>query len=258
MIQTSAQNAATRLLDYDTPQIAGLIRDRGWADLSRHAQIGATYDFVRNEIAFGYNRADDLRASEVLEDGYGQCNTKGTLFMALLRGLAIPCRLHGFTIHKALQRGVIPELIYPLAPAEILHSWVEVETEDGWVNLEGFILDAPFLQTLQQEFDGVESLCGYGAGTGCLSAPPVEWTGSDTYIQKSGITRDLGPFDSPDEFYHKHHQKLGFLREWLYRHVIRHWMNARVRAIRKGNVPRWPRRSLPNHHHDEKTDTTTT
>lgn len=258
MTLTSAHDAATRLLDYDTPQIARLIKQRGWAKLSRHAQIGATYDFVRNEIAFGYNRADDLRASEVLSDGYGQCNTKGTLFMALLRGLGIPCRLHGFTIHKELQRGVVPELIYPLAPAEILHSWVEVETENGWVNLEGFILDTPFLRTLQKEFDGAESLCGYGAGTGCLSAPPVEWTGDDTYIQKSGITRDLGVFDSPDEFYRMHHQKLGVLRDWLYRHVIRHWMNARVRAIRNGKVSRLPGLALPNHRHDETTGATWT
>ena len=50
-----------------------------------HDRIGAAYAFVRDEIAFGYNLADDLPASRVLEDGLGQCNTKGTLFMALLR-----------------------------------------------------------------------------------------------------------------------------------------------------------------------------
>lgn len=241
---------ATPILDFGAASIAQLIDGRGWANLSQHEQIGATYDFVREEIAFGYNRADELRASEVLSDGYGQCNTKGILFMALLRGLGIPCRLHGFTIHKALQRGVVPELIYPLAPAEILHSWVEVKTENGWVNLEGFILDSAFLRTLQREFDGAQSLCGYGAGTECLTDPLVEWTGGDTYIQNSGITRDLGTFESPDEFYRRHHQKLGFVRDLLYRHVIRRWMNARVRAIRKGRVSRLPGMQLPNHQHD--------
>ncbi|MGB0499059.1 MAG: transglutaminase-like domain-containing protein, partial [Rubricella sp.] len=93
---------ATPLLDFPSDGIARLIEDRGWLRLSEHDRIGAAYDFVRNEILFGYNRADDIPASEVLADGYGQCNTKGTLLMALLRGLGLPCRLHGFSIHKAL------------------------------------------------------------------------------------------------------------------------------------------------------------
>jgi hypothetical protein len=251
MRETDPLLAPTRLLDFEVPAVARLIEDRGWGELPRHERIGAVYDFVRNEIAFGYNRADDIPASEVLGDGYGQCNTKGTLLMALLRGVGVRCRLHGFTIHKALQRGVVPELVYPIAPAEILHSWVEVEAESGWINLEGFILDAPFLGALQQAFPGTESLCGYGAGTECLNAPPVGWTGSDTYIQKTGIARNFGTFDTPDAFYSEHHQEFGRLRDWLYRHLIRHWMNARVRAIRAGRVPRVPGLNPPNHRHNE-------
>lgn len=228
---------ATPLLDFPSDGIARLIEDRGWLQLSEHDRIGAAYDFVRNEILFGYNRADNIPASEVLADGYGQCNTKGTLLMALLRGLGLPCRLHGFTIHKSLQRGVVPEAVYPIAPAEILHSWIEVWNEGRWIELEGFILDNGFLRRLQQAFAGTESLCGYGAGTDCLSAPPVEWTGGNTYIQKTGIARDLGTYDTPDQFYAEHRQQFGPLRDLVYRGIVRHWMNARVRAIRAGRVP---------------------
>ena len=159
--------------------------------------------------------------------------------------------MHGFTIHKALQRGVVPELIYPIAPAEILHSWIEVETEAGWVDLEGFILDTAFLLALQRSFPETRSLCGYGAGTDCLSAPPVGWTGESTYIQKTGIARDFGTFDNPDMFYEHHRQAFGPLRDWIYRHLIRHWMNARVRAIRAGRLPSVPGLSRPNHGHEE-------
>ena len=91
--------APTRLLDFDAEPIAKLIQDRNWPSMTTFERIGAIYDFVRNEIAFGYNRADDIAASQVLADGFGQCNTKGTLLMALLRGVGIRCRLHGFTIH---------------------------------------------------------------------------------------------------------------------------------------------------------------
>ncbi len=242
---------ATRLLDFETSTISELIRDRGWEKLARHERIGAVYDFVRNEIEFGYNRADDIPASEVLADGYGQCNTKGTLLMAVLRGVGIRCRLHGFTIHKALQRGVVPELVYPLAPSEILHSWVEVHTGEGWIDLEGFIIDAPFLRTIQAQFSDTESLCGYGIGTNCLSAPPVSWLGKSTYIQKTGVVRDFGTFDTPDDFYLRHGQNLGVMRDLLYCRVLRHWMNSRVRSIRSGRVPRIPGMALPNHNHKE-------
>nr|WP_238941457.1 transglutaminase family protein [Jannaschia sp. Os4] len=179
-------------MDYDHPSIRDLIAARGWADLPRFDRVGAAYDVVPDEVAFGYNRDDAIPASTVLTDGFGQSNTKATLLMALLRALGVPCRLHGFTIHKALQRGVVPEVAYRIAPEEILHFWVEIEWDGRWVNLEGFTLDAAFLGVLQRKFAGRSSLCAYGAGTACLQAPDVIWSGGDTYIQRTGIARDLG------------------------------------------------------------------
>lgn len=251
MPKTDPLVASTPLLDFGHSSISQLVEARGWEPLPKHDRIGSIYNFVRNEIAFGYNRADDISASEVLADGFGQCNTKGTLLMALLRAVGVRCRLHGFTIHKALQRGVVPELVYPVAPNEIIHSWVEVETETGWVNLEGFILDAQFLFALQRTFPGTSSLCGYGAGTDCLDEPAVEWTGGNTYIQKTGIAQDFGTFDSPDDFYANHRQAFSFMKDLLYRNIIRHWMNAGVRRIRSGQIPRFPGQSLQNHQHPE-------
>jgi hypothetical protein len=118
----------TALLDYRHPSLRKLIDARGWADLDATEGIGAVYTFVRDEITFGYNAADDVPASAVLADGYGQCNTKTTLLMALLRGIGVPVRFHGATVHKSLQRGVVKELPYRLAPADIIHSWAEVHT----------------------------------------------------------------------------------------------------------------------------------
>lgn len=233
--------AETALLNYGASSIQALVVGRKWAELSPYDRIGAAYDYVRNDIRFGYNRADDIPASDVLADGYGQCNTKATLLMALLRALKVPCRLHGFTIHKGLQRGIVPELVYGIAPENILHSWVEVYYEGAWVELEGFILDASFVKTLQHSFAGQgASLCGYGAGTDCLEAPAVEWNGRSTYIQKTGINADLGLFDSPDAFYRQHRQAISGVKAMLYRSIIRHWMNARVRSIRAGRLPSIP------------------
>jgi transglutaminase-like putative cysteine protease len=225
--------AATPLLDVHHPDIEALVDRRGWRALPLYDRIGAVYDFVRNEIAFGYNEGDELPASSVLADGIGQCNTKSTLLMALLRAVGIPCRFHGFTIDKPLQKGAITGLAYWLAPQRIIHSWVEVSLEGRWIALDGFILDEPYLASLQRRFPQARRFCGYGAATPDLSAPGVEWRGQDTYIQKEGIADDFGVFDSPDAFYARHGSNLSGLKRWLYRRVIRHAMNRNVARIRE-------------------------
>ena len=85
---------ATALLDYNNPEIQALIKNKGWMTLNPYQRIGQIYDFVRDDIQFGYNEDDTLPASKVLADGIGQCNTKATLFMALLRASGIACRFH--------------------------------------------------------------------------------------------------------------------------------------------------------------------
>jgi len=122
---------ARPLLDIQHPDIEALVASRGWRALAPYDRIGAMYDFVRNEIAIGYNAGDELPASRVLTDGIGQCNTQSTLLMALLRAVGIPRRFHGFTIDKTLQKGAITGLAYWLAPQRIIHSWVEVASTDA-------------------------------------------------------------------------------------------------------------------------------
>jgi transglutaminase-like putative cysteine protease len=228
--------AATALLDFQHPTLEALVTQRGWRSLPPYDRIGAVYDFVRNEVPFGYNAGDELPASQVLADGIGQCNTKSTLLMALLRATGIPCRFHGFTINKPLQKGAITGLAYWLAPQRIIHSWVEVQLEERWISLEGFILDAPYLASLQRRFPNTRRFCGYGAATPNLTAPGVEWRGQDTYIQKEGIADDFGTFDSPDAFYARHGSNLSGIKRWLYEQLIRHQMNRKVARIR---ASRW-------------------
>jgi len=237
-IDTPTLLRQTPLLDHTHPRIQTLIAQRGWRQLPERERIAAIYDFVRDEITFGYNLADDLPASRVLEDGLGQCNTKGTLFMALLRACGIPCRLHGFTIDKALQKGAITGIAYQLAPRSIVHSWVEVWFEGRWLELEGFILDGAYLQALQRRFATHQGpFCGYGAATPDLQHPPVEWRGGNTYIQKDGINHDFGVFNDPDAFYARHGANLSGFKRWLFQTVVRHWMNRNVAHIRASSTP---------------------
>lgn len=224
----------TLILDFETASIQSLIKSRQWGELSTYHKIGEAYSYVRDEIKFGYNISDDIPASQVLSDGYGQCNTKGNLLMALLRGIGVSCRFHGFTIDQKLQKGAIPGYIFWLAPKYIIHSWVEVYHEGQWINLEGFILDEPYLNAIKAKFPNEKgSFCGYGVATTCLSNPEVDWQGKDTYIQKEGIHDDYGVYDSPDVFYSEVGTNLSGIKKWLYERLIRHLINRNVSRLRK-------------------------
>ncbi len=223
----------TPLLNFSDPEIKQLVLNQGWGKLTVYDKIGAIYNYVQNDITFGYNQSDEIPATAVLKDGYGQCNTKGTLLMALLRAVDIPCRFHGFTIEKKLQKGAITGIPYQLAPKSIVHSWVEVLYQDQWLNLEGFILDKKYLQNVQKNFPEVEGeFNGYGIATSDFRNPEVDWKGTHTYIQKNGVNHDFGVFDDPDSFYQKNGSNLKGFKAFIYKKLIRKMINANVSRIR--------------------------
>ena len=223
----------TSMLDYDNPSIQNLIRSRGWNRLDEFNRIKDIYNFVRDEILFGYNVDDSISASRVLADGYGQCNTKGTLFMALLRAVGIPCRVHGFTIDKKLQKGAMTGIVYRNAPQNVFHSWVEVLYQGRWYELEAFILDSQYLNNLQNlhpECNG--SFCGYGVAVSDFRNPVIDWNCNNTYIQSEGINQDFGIYNSLDELLKEHHQEMSPVKAFAYRNLGRHLMNRNVARIR--------------------------
>ena len=223
----------TAMLDYDEPSIKNLIEERGWKSMPESERVRSIYDFVRDEILFGYNIDDDIPASKVLSDGYGQCNTKGTLFMALLRACAIPCRVHGFTIDKKLQKGAMTGFVYRNAPDNVFHSWVEVCVEGNWYELEGFILDKHYVRSLQRiNGNCTGAFCGYGVAVKDFQNPVIDFNLNNTYIQSEGINQDFGVFDSPDEMLKEHHQELSAAKRFAYRNLGRHLMNKNVKSIR--------------------------
>ena len=225
---------ATLMLDYHTQSIQKLIKARNWTHLPNYECIKAIYNFVRDEILFGYNVDDSIPTSKVLKDGYGQCNTKGTLFMALLRACGVPCRIHGFTIDKKLQKGAMTGIVYKNAPDHILHSWVEVYLDDHWYELEGFIIDRNYLLHLQSaNRNCTGAFCGYGVAVTDFRHPVIDFNRNNTYIQSEGITENFGVYDSPDKLLEAHCQEMSALKAFAYRNLGRHLMNRNVRKIRK-------------------------
>lgn len=216
----------TKMLDYSSKNIQQLIQERNWNDIEEFERLKSIYNFVRDEILFGYN----ISASKVLADGYGQCNTKGTLFMALLRACNIPCRVHGFTIDKELQKGAMTGIVYKNAPQNVFHSWIEVYFENKWYELEAFILDIGYLRKLQRKNSYCTgAFCGYGVAVKDFKNPIIDFDRNNTYIQSEGINQDFGVYDSPDDLLKEHHQEMSAIKTFLYRNLGRHLMNRNVK-----------------------------
>lgn len=150
-----------------------------------------------------------------------------------LTGCGIPCRIHGFTIDKRLQKGAMTGLVYALAPKNVFHSRVEVFLEDVWYEPEAFILDKSYLESLQSANpDCTGAFCGYGAAVQNLQCPVIDFDRNNTYIQSEGINRDFGVYDSSDELLREHGQEMSRMKAFVYRNFGRHLMNANVKRVR--------------------------
>lgn len=178
-----------------------------------------------------------LSATQVLNDGMGQCNTKATLLMALLRAVNIPCRLHAFDVTKDFQRGATSKLISLLAPKYILHTWVEVFYQDRWIALEGVITDKKYLEAIQKKFfNHGGTFKKYAIATNDLKNTSIGWDGKDTFIQKEAIVYDYGIFPSPDVFFSTHSQHMSKLKNFIYVHLIRKIMTKNVCKARNNYI----------------------
>lgn len=228
----------TQLLNYRHKVIEELIDSRQWRKIESSGQlISEVYNFVRNEIKFGYNRGDALTASEILEDGLGQCNTKSILLMALLRGVGVPCRIQGFTIDKKMQKGALTGITYRLAPQKIIHAYTEVFYNQEWLALEGVIVDDKLLlQTKNHLSEQGDKLLGYGVSVKKDDGFNTCFNGKSTYIQVASVIDHLGTFNSPDELFQLYSNNRLKFKMWIFNTFMRRRINNNLQKIRDHGV----------------------
>lgn len=224
----------TVMLNYQTPQIADLINTQKWSDLNEFEKIDAIYDYVQNKILLGYNKYDNLTATQVLADGIGQCNTKATLIMALLRAVGVPCRLHGTKVTKVFQRSLMPKIMAKLAPPLIVHTWAEVYYNGDWLSLEGVITDKTFISGLQKLFpEHKGKFFDFAVAVKDFNNLQIDWKGENTTVQQQAVVKDLGVYDTPDEFYAEYKQEYRGIKKFMYESVGRKIMTRKVAKIRR-------------------------
>ncbi|MDE6356861.1 MAG: transglutaminase-like domain-containing protein [Clostridia bacterium] len=225
---------STAMLNYQAQQIVDLINKQKWNNLNEFDKIGAIYDYVQNKILLGYNKYDNLTATQVLADGIGQCNTKATLIMALLRAAGVPCRLHGTKVTKVFQRSLMPKIMAKLAPPFIVHTWAEVYYNGKWLSLEGVITDKAYitgLQKLNPEYKG--EFFDYAVAVKDFSNLQIDWKGENTTVQQQAVVEDLGVFETPDEFYSEYKQTYRGIKKFMYENIGRKIMTKKVAKIRQ-------------------------
>ncbi|MDE7182061.1 MAG: transglutaminase domain-containing protein, partial [Clostridia bacterium] len=173
-------------------------------------------------------------ATQVLKDGYGQCNTKATLLMALLRVVGIPCRLHGTKVTKVFQRSLMPKIMAKLAPPYIVHTWAEVFFNGEWLSLEGVITDKAYISGLQKLFpEHAGKFFDYAVAVKNFRNLQINWKGENTTVQQQAVVEDLGIFDTPDEFFAEYKQEYRGIKKFLYENIGRKIMTKKVAKIRR-------------------------
>ncbi|MEM7165636.1 MAG: transglutaminase-like domain-containing protein [Planctomycetota bacterium] len=163
----------------------------------------AIHDFVRDQIPFGWQESFyENRASEVLAARIGYCNTKSTLFIALLRAAGIPARQHFVDIDARLLRGIID----PGTPY-VDHSFTEVYLEDTWVQTDSYIVDRAMFEAARVQL----AAAGWTIGYGIHASGTSSWDGTANAFSQFADDGSSARFTTRD--YGVHSDVLTFYRD---------------------------------------------
>eukprot|EP01024_Parvocaulis_polyphysoides_P041046 TRINITY_DN37576_c0_g1_i1.p1 TRINITY_DN37576_c0_g1~~TRINITY_DN37576_c0_g1_i1.p1 ORF type:complete len:233 (+),score=24.89 TRINITY_DN37576_c0_g1_i1:18-716(+) len=192
----------------------------------------AIHDFVRDKIKFGWHRNFYAqRASDVVDAGIGFCNTKSTLFTALLRSQNIPARIHYVDINSQVLRGFVEPTPY------VDHSYTEVFLNDKWVKVDSYVVDKKLAENGRKKLKEEGGKLGYGV----ILSGQSEWNGKDeafSQFKNDGTypnltTQDYGVFDDYADFYKQ--TRKTWNGDWVTRLVFLFFtgsLNSNVEKIR--------------------------
>ena len=226
---------STQLLDLDDPKLR--IQALRITQLASSATQKAVFihDFVKS-LPFGCVAAfDHVPAAAVLRAGRGDCHTKGTLFVALLRAAGVPARLRFVSLSSKFLAGIID-----VTQESITHAVGEVYLSGRWVQTDTYVADEQF----EMRACGKLVERGLRLGLGIHVHADRYWSGhKDSHAQYSGKDpsslplEDLGVAHDPKYFYSdgsKQERQLGWTKrlKWL---LVATVVNHRVGKIRVGN-----------------------
>lgn len=158
-LATEPNLGSSELIDTGHPMIQATAARLTRGLRSDRDKAVAIHDFVRDEIPFGFGpRFYDQKASDVLRSRHGFCNTKGALFIALLRAAGIPARQHFVDISPAILKGIVDP-----GTEWMDHSYTEVRLDGRWIAVDSYNADPKLFYAALRLLNEQGLDFGYGA-----------------------------------------------------------------------------------------------
>jgi len=222
----------TPLLQFDHPRIRLLGKRLTQLKPGPREQALACFAHVR-AMPFGcVADSTGTSALTVLRHGRGDCHTKSTLLVALLRSLDIPARMRFLTLRPDFLRGIID-----MGEQPIEHACTEVLLDGTWHTVDTYVVDPRLAVAAKGRLAAEGRTLGYGMHV----AGSIHWDGlSSAFGQfivddpQSMPLHDWGAFDDPYQFYSSVPDVRGRL-SWSTRlkwHLGAGLVNRRVNAVR--------------------------
>ncbi|GLE01834.1 hypothetical protein PINS_up010672 [Pythium insidiosum] len=223
---------ATSVIDVFHPSIQRCAQSITSGLSSDRDKAVAIHDFVRDRILFGFSRRFVYqRASDVLQEGKGFCNTQSTLFTALLRAAGIPARIHYVSIDASILHGL------DIPGPYVDHSFTEVFLDGRWIATDSYIVDSALFRSGIGRLERERLDMGYGLhrrGT-------IDWDGAtdafSQYIHSAEqpiSSRDFGVFADYKDFYACNKDAFsGGWAPYLFMPLVAPRINATIDSVRQ-------------------------
>ena len=231
--------AIKKLADYDNP----IVKNKAEALTRGHntieEKITAIFYYVRDDIKFQFPAEGDLlKASRIIEYGYGQCNNKTTLSLALCKAIGIEARVHFSLIDKKIHRGLITGLFFWIIPKTISHSWLEVRVNNKWVKIDSYINDKEFYTVGKKKLGERGWNTGYSIASSKNESSAELDFNNEQFVQMDAITGDHGIYDDPMDYYRssQYKNRPNALTLLIYKIFIR-GVNEKVKKMRYSYTP---------------------
>ena len=189
----------TPLLQHTHPKVRLTAKRLTQLKASPREQALACFQYVRALPYAAILAGASTSAPAVLRAGRGDCHTKTTLLVALLRSLGIPARMRVVTLGPGFLHGITD-----LGSRTIEHAYAEVLLDGRWVATDAYAVDPRLAAAARARLRREQRRLGYGVHV----AGTIHWDArNDAFGQFSpgdaeGLPlRDWGAFDDPSQFY---------------------------------------------------------
>lgn len=189
-------NTAVMLSNFNHPSIIEKSTELTAGKATQLEKLEAIFYFMRDGIKFGFPSTwDAVKASEVLESGFGYCNTKASLFVALCKAQDIPARIHCGLIDTEIMRGIFPGFAFPFLPQAGPHSWIDAEVDGEWKPIDSHIDDKAFYEGALRRLNKSGKAFGYSVAFKDLKSSCEFNFGEKGFVHMGAVIEDHGTWD---------------------------------------------------------------